>query len=137
MYQQDSFFDLTSWGQVGLAFISLTLFTLMVVVAYRLLWWGPFWARVLGAFILFYVFVWVSPQVYYMYYRMVIPDLPLQWVIGPPPEPTKVLKMLAFQWRDNLSAHGQGLLGWGMLVAPWLKTWRARYSSVQGSSWYR
>lgn len=123
MYQQDSFFDLTPWGQVGLACISLTLFVLMVFLTSRLLWRAPFWAQVLGASILFYVFVWVSPQVYYTYYRMVIPDLPLQWVIWPPPEPTKALKMLAFQWRDNLSAHGQGLLGWGMLVASPLKKW--------------
>ena len=121
MYQKDSFFDLTSWGQVGLACISLTLFILMVFLAHRLLGPRPVWVRVLGALVLFYVFVWVSPQVYYMYYRMVIPDLPLQWVIWPPPEPTKALKMLVFQWRDNLSAHGQGVLGWGMLVAPWLK----------------
>ncbi|MEP1768225.1 MAG: hypothetical protein ABJJ53_16495 [Sulfitobacter sp.] len=134
MYQQDSFFDLTPWGQVGLAFISLTLFTLMVVVAHRLLWRAPFGVRVLGAFILFYVYVWVSPQVYYMYYRMVIPDLPLQWVIWPPPEPARALKMLMFQWRENLSAHGQGLLGWGILIAPWLKTWRARSSSAHGPS---
>ena len=131
MYQQDSFFDLTPWGQVGLACISLTLFALMMFVTYRLLWRVPIWVRVLGALCLFYVFVWVSPQVYYTYYRMIIPDLPLQWVIWPPPEPSKALKMLVFQWRDNLSAHGQGLLGWGGLAAPWLKGFWARRSSDQ------
>jgi hypothetical protein len=126
MYQQDSFFDLSPWGQVGLACISLTLFGLMVVLSRRLLSRAPMWARVLGALVLFYVFVWVSPQLYYMYYRMVIPDLPLQWVIWPPDAPTKALRMLAFQWRENLSAHGQGLLGWGVMIAPWFRTRQAR-----------
>lgn len=126
MYKHDSFFDLTSWGQVGLACISLTLFLMMLFLAHNLLWRVPILVRVLGALVLFYVFVWVSPQVYYLYYRMVIPDLPLQWVIWPPPEPTKALRMLVFQWRDNLSAHGQGLLGWGMLVTIWPRKWRMK-----------
>lgn len=122
MYQQDSFFDLTPWGQVGLAGLSLVLFALSVIVTHLLLRRLPALGRVLGALVLFHIFVWVSPQIYYMYYRMVIPDLPLQWVIWSVPDATKALKMLVFQWRDNLSAHGQGILGWAMLIAPWLKT---------------
>jgi hypothetical protein len=116
MYQNDSFFDLTPLGQIGLACISLTLFAMMLFVTFRLLHKAPILVGMLGAFVFFYVFVWASPQVYYMYYRVLIPDLPLQWVIWPPPEPFKAIKMLAFQWRDNLSAHGQGILGWGMIA---------------------
>ena len=120
MYQQDSFFDLTLWGQVGLVCISLTLFALMVIASGLLLRNLPIWARVLGALVLFAFFVWASPQVYYMYYRVLIPDLPLQWVVKLPPEPFKAPQMLIFQYRNNLSAHGQGVLGWGMLLAPFV-----------------
>ena len=133
MYQTDSFFDLTAWGQVGLACISLVLCAFMVFVARRSLWQAPSLVRLLGGLVLFYIFVWISPQVYYTYYRMIIPDLPLQWVIWPPPEIGKALRMLVFQWRDTLSAHGQGLLGWGILSAPWFRQWRSRSPSDQGS----
>lgn len=118
MYSQDSFFDLTPWGQVGLACISLTLFVLMVLLARRLLSPYVVWVRIVGAIVLFWLFVWLSPQVYYMYYRFIIPDLPLQWVIWPPRSPIEALQMLGFSYRANLSAHGQGLLGWAMIAAP-------------------
>ena len=117
MYRQDSFFDLTPWGQVGLALISLTLFVVMVLLARRALWRFPVWFRLTGALVLFWVFVWLSPQVYYMYYRMIIPDLPLQWVIWPPRDPVDAAQMLVFSFRQNLSAHGQGILGWAVILA--------------------
>lgn len=117
MYSQDSFFDLSVLGQAGLAAISAVLFALAVGASWALLRNRHRALRPVGAFLLFWVFVWVSPQVYYMYYLVIIPDLPVQWVIWPPPDPAKPLEMLAFQYRANLSAHGQGLLGWGMIAA--------------------
>lgn len=126
MYRQDSFFDLTGWGQVGLAALSLGLFVLMVGLARRLRRRWPLWARVLGGLALFWLFVWLSPQVYYSYYRMIIPDLPLQWVIWPPREPFRPLQMLVFSYRPTLSAHGQGILGWAILLAAALPRRQAR-----------
>lgn len=117
MYRQDSFFDLSHWGQVGLATLSLSLFVLMVLLARLLLRRYPIWARFFGALVMFWVFVWFSPQIYYMYYRLVIPDLPLQWVIWPSRDPLRPLKMLFFAYQHNLSAHGQGLLGWATILA--------------------
>lgn len=117
MYSQDSFFDLSGWGQVGLAVISLTIFALMVLAARRLFRRFPIWVRFAGALLLFCLFVWASPQIYYMYYRMIIPDLPLQWVIWPLRDPFKPLEMLFFSYRNNLSAHGQGILGWATILA--------------------
>ena len=116
MYQQDSFFDLSGWGQVGLALISVTLFVAMLLITRRLLRCFPVWARIGGALVLFWLFVWASPQIYYMYYRMIIPDLPLQWVIWHAREPLKPLEMLFFAYQSNLSAHGQGILGWAMIL---------------------
>lgn len=115
MYAQDSFFDLTLWGRIGLVGISTVLFALVVFAAWRLLR-GPVWFRISCALMLFWIFVWASPQVYYMYYRTIIPDLPLQWVIWPPPWPDQAARMLFFAGPQNLSAHSQGLLGWALLV---------------------
>ena len=70
---------------------------------------------------MFWLFVWVSPQIYYMYYMIIIPDLPLQWVIWPPASPHSAFEMLFFQGEQNLSAHSQGVLGWLLVVAPFLK----------------
>ncbi len=117
MYSQDSFFDLSAWGQVGLVFISLTLFLMMVLLARRCLRRLPIWARFLWALTLFWVFVLASPQVYYMYYRMIIPDLPLQWVIWPPKDALIPFEILLFSHQQNLSAHGQGILGWAIILA--------------------
>lgn len=116
MYSQDSFFDLSGWGQVGLIGISTLLFVLTLLVAKLLLSRQSTWIRVLGALVLFWIFVWASPQVYYQYYRMIIPDLPLQWVIWPPPGPRVALEYLFFQGPQNLSAHSQGLLGWCLMA---------------------
>ena len=121
MYQQDSFFDLSGWGQVGLLCISTTLFLLMLFITYRLLRNRPVWVRIVGALVLFWLFVWVSPQIYYTYYRMIIPDLPLQWVIWPPDSPLVALRYLFFQGPQNLSAHSQGLLGWSLMAVTFLK----------------
>lgn len=121
MYNQDSFFDLSAWGQVGLAALSLTLFVAVVAASWRLLHRRGLMLRVVGALGLFWLFVWLSPQVYYMYYRMIIPDLPLQWVIWPPHGAAKPAQMLMFSYRDTLSAHGQGILGWGVIVAPFVR----------------
>ncbi|MEP0990577.1 hypothetical protein [Tateyamaria sp.] len=118
MYKQDSFFDLTPWGQVGLVAISTTLCLLLLLVAWAILRsHGPV-IRIGGALVLFWLFVWLSPQIYYMYYWTIIPDLPVQWVIWPPPGLGKPFNMLIFNYRPNLSAHSQGILGWCTLAAP-------------------
>jgi hypothetical protein len=126
MYQQDSFFDLSQWERVGLVCISAMLAILFLFASYRLLRNKPILIRLSGALILFWVFVWVSPQIYYTYYRMIIPDLPLQWVIWPPASPVDALRMMVFSGPQNLSAHSQGILGWVLLVVPFL--WRQRNS---------
>lgn len=125
MYSQDSFFDLTPWGQVGLVCISAAMFAVVFFSTRALLRKRPIWTKIGGALILFWLFVWVSPQIYYMYYRMIIPDLPLQWVIWPPEDPLTALRYLVFQGPRNLSAHSQGLLGWSLIAAPFLK-WPGR-----------
>ncbi|MEX0339358.1 MAG: hypothetical protein AB3N11_09995 [Arenibacterium sp.] len=124
MYARDSFFDLSAWGQVGLAALSALLFLAIVALTHFATRRMALWSRVLIGLVAFWAFVWLSPQVYYMYYRMIIPALPLQWVIKPPVGPQRLIQLLTFQWRANLSAHGQGLLGWCLILWPVLHWWR-------------
>ena len=120
MYSQDSFFDLSTLGQIGLLGISAALFVLALLAACTGLRKRGYGIRIAGAFVMFWLFVWLSPQVYYTYYWMIFPDLPVQWVVGPPPGPGKALNMLIFQYRATLSAHGQGILGWCLMIAPFV-----------------
>ena len=121
MYSQDSFFDLSPAGQAGLLIISGVLFLAMMAGARTLLRARKAWISVLGSLLLFWVFVWVSPQIYYQYYRLIIVDLPLQWVIWPPASPAETLRLLFFQGPQNLSAHSQGLLGWSLIAVPFIR----------------
>ena len=123
MYSADSFFTLDGPERIGLALLSLALFALVV--------WGTtksaarlngVIARLCLSLFAFYLFVWLSPQVYYTYYRLIIPGLPAQWVVGTPPHSLDVLKLLTFTGPSNLSAHGQALLGWAALLVPQLSS---------------
>ncbi|MEM9045280.1 MAG: hypothetical protein AAGC81_11325 [Pseudomonadota bacterium] len=121
MYEQDSFFDLTPLGQAGLVVISATLFVLMLLAARRGFRWRSVWLRFVGALVLFWLFVWISPQVYYTYYLTLFEGLPIQWVIWPPASPVEAFGLLFFQGPQNLSAHSQGLLGWSLLAISLIK----------------
>ena len=127
MYSQDSFFDLSQWGRVGLLCISTFLFLTVFAFTMKLLVKKPVWLKISGALFVFWLFVWVSPQIYYMYYRSIIDDLPLQWVIWPVESPKIALDYLIFQGPQNLSAHSQGLMGWALIAAPFMpKRWLKR-----------
>ena len=120
MYDQDSFFDLSPLGQVGLACLSLTMFVLAFAIVRLALRHRPVWMRIVGSLAVLWLFVWLSPQVYYMYYRVLLVDLPLQWVIKVPKGLLHLAELLTFQGRQNLAAHGQGIMGWLLIAAPFL-----------------
>ena len=115
MYAQDSFFTLSVLGQIGLAVLSLCLAVgvLWAVVAFP----GGRARRAVFAAILFWLFVWLSPQIFYSYYRMIIPGLPVQSVIQYPPTPSHTLRLISFGGDTSLSAHSQGLLFWFAVFA--------------------
>lgn len=116
MYNADSFFTLTVPGQIGLAILSGALALGMLAVTRLLVKRCRVWLRVAIAIALFLAFNWLSPQVYYTYYRLILPGLPLQWVIGPMPSLIDAGNLLLFSAGENLSAHGRGILGWAMLI---------------------
>lgn len=117
IYAQDSFFTLSLAGQIGLALVSLVLAAGTVFLVRRLSRNRPVILRLLIGVMLFWVFVWLSPQIYYGYYLLIFDGLPVQWVVPHPPSPAHLMKLMGFAVKDDLSNQGQGLLGWLCLVA--------------------
>ena len=117
MYAQDSFFTLTTGGQIGLALSSVNLSGLSVLITRRLAKDRPLLLQPLIGLICFFIFVWLSPQVYYTYYIYLLEGLPWQVVVQHPPGPGHLFNLLTFQDRANLSHHSQGVLGWILIVA--------------------
>lgn len=137
MYAEDSFHTLNLAGRIGLVALSLGLAGLLVFASWRTAQrLGPA-VGVAFACLLFFLFVWLSPQVYYFYYMTLFESLPWQTVIKLPPSPLKLLKLFAFQDEATLSAHGKGLLAWCLVLAAAFGervrlSWQAR--SGRGSS---
>ncbi|MEX0310242.1 MAG: hypothetical protein AB3N17_08330, partial [Tateyamaria sp.] len=116
MYDGDSFYTLTPWGQVGLVIVSI-LFAIIALGFTRLLVLRrPISIRVPIWIVAFITFVWASPQGYCTYYRMIFDGLPAQSVIQAPPPPDEILGLLTFTGPATLSAHSMGVLGWLMCV---------------------
>ena len=116
MYSEDSFFTLSGAGQIGLILISFVLFVLVIYVVDRVGSAVPRLAALGLAIVGFWLFEWLSPQIYYFYYLTLFDGLPMQSVIQTPPSPGKLLRIISFQDEQTLSAHSRGLLGWAMIV---------------------
>ena len=115
MYEDDSFFTLTTGGQIGLLILSASLALLTLWVAWRVMRRSSVFGRLVTALVAFALFVWLSPQVYYTYYLMIFDGLPLQWVIGWPVL-RDIVDLATFTGPANMSAHSQGLLFWVLVL---------------------
>ena len=115
MYQGDTFFHLSIPGQVGLAVLSgiLAIITIWCFLKISSRFGTP--VKVLLAFVTLWLFVWLSPQVYYLYYWLVFENLPMQIVVQYPPTITTVFELVTFTGPANLSAHSKGVLLWLMV----------------------
>ena len=118
MYQGDSFFTLSTGGQIGLAVLSgmLVFLAIGAVRLCRRKVAARAAAPAIGL-VLWWLFLWLSPQVYYLYYQLIFEDLPWQVVIGWPPGAVRLIELLTFQGNVTLSDHGVGALGWAMILA--------------------
>jgi len=125
MYEGDSFYTLTGLGQFGLALLSLTLTAVLLWLAAKVMRRLSLVLSVVLALILFYGFVWLSPQIYYTYYMTLFEGLPWQIVVKDPPDMQKILRMLTFRDDATLSAHSQGVLGWLLIATAFITRWRA------------
>lgn len=113
MYEGDSFFILSAAGQAGLAGLSALLAVLAgaCVLALKGVGW-----RLTAALCAFWLFLWLTPQIYYLYYQIILDDLPWQIIVGPPPSPDRLLDLLLFRGPGTLSNHAKGVLGWALLA---------------------
>jgi hypothetical protein len=120
MYAEDSFFTLSATGRLGLVLLSLLLFAAIVCVMHRISRGLPYLAALSLAFIAFWVFEWLSPQIYYLYYVAYFDNLPFQNVVQFPPSAMSLLQLITFQAEPTLSAHGRGCLAWAMIAETFL-----------------
>ena len=122
MYDGDSFFTLSIAGQIGLVVLTIILSILMIMLTHRvalMIRWKV-WA-VVSALTLFWLFVWLSPQVYYLYYQMIFTGLPWQAVVSwPPPAGESLVDLILFRGEGTLSNHGKGALFWIMAATAFM-----------------
>ena len=121
MYANDSIHTLTITQQIGLGFISLALLSMMIFLSLKLFRNKPMIVRIMVAIGLFYLFVWLSPQLYYAYYILIFEDLPIQLVIKAPPSIGPLVKILTLQNNIRLSDHSLAFLGWVLISLALLK----------------
>ena len=121
MYHEDSLFTLSQGQILGLLILSVVLCVGMTALSYWSTRRLPLWGRAGFAIGLIYLFLWLSPQIYYTYYRAVIPGLPAQWVIRTAPGLSETLGTLTFSYRATLADHGRGVLCWAILIAAVLR----------------
>lgn len=123
MYADDSFLTLSVPGRIGLVLVSGVLTSVMALILWRALrvfdavrmtWRVAL--RGATAMALFWVFVWLSPQIYYLYYQLLFETLPWQGVVGQPPNPRTLIDLLVFRAGDHLADHARGVLGWLLLA---------------------
>lgn len=122
MYESDTFFNLTILGRIGLVALSVTLFAMTVAAFYFVAKRMSLVSRIVTAMVFLWAFIWLSPQIYYLYYILLFDGLALQNVIHPPPSAQEILSIMTFSDKTWLSAHAKALLGWVMiLLSFWIK----------------
>ncbi|MFD2207608.1 hypothetical protein [Kiloniella antarctica] len=134
-HEGDSFYTLIGFQRAGLILIT-------IIFSYLLLFLGTSKSHFLynlkteiifqkytlplidlfGAFGLLYLFVWLSPQVYYFYYYFIFNDLPLQIIIKDGPSIDEIWALFALDESQTLSQHGQGF--WGRTLVTQIALYR-------------
>jgi len=116
MYSEDTFFHLTVPGRIGLVFLSLMLSLFTIGLYWKISNRFKLPIKLLLTLVFIWAFIWLSPQVYYLYYIQVFSNLPLQSVIQAPPSVLKTVQTITFTGKSNLSNHGKGLVFWAMMI---------------------
>ncbi len=127
MYEDDSFLTLTIAERIGLVCV-----TLVLSIALIWLFWVTIkkvkpWMRPLLALVFLYVFIWLSPQIYYLYYLQIFDFLDWQNVIHPPFNPLTIISLLTFTESGKLADHGKGVLGWILILIAFCQPKLARH----------
>lgn len=120
MYEADTFFNLSILGRIGLGALSITLFALTVAAFYFVAKRMSLASRIVTAMVFLWAFIWLSPQIYYLYYLLLFDGLELQNVIHRPPSAHEIWTIMTFSDKAWLSSHAKALLGWAMILLSFL-----------------
>jgi len=138
IYERDSFFELTIPGRAGLTMLSIILAFIVVCIAYNLYKHCPrqnpgigLGLRLVTAVALLWLFSWLSPQAYYLYYQAIFDDLPWQIVIMTPPSIGDLGDILFFQGKNSLAEHSKAALGWILILGALFATYRQNRKTPQ------
>lgn len=125
-YPDDTFYHLTRWQRLGLATISSIGLATLVAASWGLTHWWQRWCHqrtrsgltfnLLVVAIGFWMVLSVAPQLYYGYYRTVMPGLPGQWVVHHPLPLGDYLRLYAFPGRGPMADHFAALAAWVLLL---------------------
>lgn len=126
MYENDSFLTLSIAERIGLLCVTLVLSVVLIWLFWLTIKRLNIWLRPLLALLFLYVFIWLSPQIYYLYYLVIFDFLDFKNVIHPPFNPLTLLKLLTFTESGKLADHGKGVLGWILIILSFLKPKPAR-----------
>ena len=126
MYENDSFLTLSIAERIGLLCVTLVLSAVLIWLFWLTIKRLNIWLRPLFALLFLYVFIWLSPQIYYLYYLVIFDFLEFKNVIHPPFNPLTLLNLLTFIESGKLADHGKGVLGWILIILSFLKPKPAR-----------
>lgn len=129
MYEADTFFNLSILARVGLAALSITLFGLTLAAFYLVAKRMSLASRLVTAMVFLWVFIWLSPQIYYIYYMLLFDGLQLQNVIHPPPNAQEIFAIMTFSDKVIISAHAKAILGWAMILLSFWLSLRLSYNA--------
>lgn len=124
MYENDSFFTLSMVEQVGLVVISLCLAGATLWLFYKIGKRMRITSRVVTSLLFFWAFIWLSPQVYYLYYLLLFDYLDYQNVIQAAPNVHEIISILTFNDNANLSFHSKAIFGWMLIAMAFLMNWQ-------------
>ncbi len=138
IYERDTFFELTLPGRAGLTMLSILLALIVIYIAFVLFKHGSrkslgigLGLRLITAATLFWLFLWLSPQAYYLYYQTLFDGLPWQIVIMEPPSISDLGDILLFQGRNSLAEHSKAALGWILILGALFATCRQNRQTPQ------
>lgn len=120
MYENDSFLTLSVAERIGLVCVTLLLSAALIWLFWVAIKRVNIWIRPLLALVFLYVFIWLSPQIYYLYYLVIFDFLDLKNVIHPPFNPLILANLLTFTESGKLADHGKGVLGWILIALSFL-----------------
>jgi len=115
LYEKDTFFHLSLTGRIGLVILSATMAGVIIFTFVRFTKNFAIPVRLGLTVVTLWLFIWLSPQIYYLYYIQIISGLPMQNVIQWPPSLVEILQTIFFGHKSNLSNHAKGVLFWAMV----------------------